>query len=393
VTTAADYLRQTVMNGRGATAKKITEVPERGETLPERFTRVAQLHGSRPALGSQAWSPTYHELLNASQLRAQAIGTLGGEPGDRVAILMRHDVYQAAALLAVLKAGRVIVVLNLTDAVARLRMAIEDAAPSLIIADAANLQLAQTIAEGLCTCSCWDDFAGGSVVAAMPRLECEATAFIVYTSGSAGRPKGVMMNHQQVMHNALRLSSAMELTATDRIALLPSLSGLHGVNNLWCALLRGAQLLPFPVMERGVTGLAEWMLDRGITAFSASTSLFRTFMKSMNGMRLDAVKVIRVGGELVTFDDFFAFRQHFSPDCILVNTLASSEAGNITYQRYCGRDTVPEGAVVVGRPFDGMEIEIRDESGHPVPANEAGEIIVKSHYMSQGSSRPRLARR
>src|SRR5271166_27887 len=302
-----------VMNKRVQTGRRM-EVLAQDETLPDRFKRVARSHTSRAALASETRRPTYGELDAASDLWAQAIAARGGDPGDRVAILMRHDPHQVAVVLAVLKAGRIVVVVNPTDAPARLRLTVEDAAPTLIIADAAHMQLAHEIAQGR-ACACCEDLTLTSVNGSAPRLDPEATAFIVYTSGSAGRPKGVMINHQQIIHNALRLSSAMELTATDRIALLPSLSGLHGVNNLWCALLRGAQLLPFPVMERGVTGLAEWMLDRGITAFSASTSLFRTFMKSMNGMRLDAVKVIRVGGELVTSDDFFAFRQHFSPDC------------------------------------------------------------------------------
>jgi amino acid adenylation domain-containing protein len=365
------------------------EVPIPGETLPDRFARIVQIYGSREALASDTWRPTYGELESGSDRWAQNLGALGGEVRDRVAILMRHDLHQVTALLSSLKAGRIIVVLNPTDSIERLRMAIDDAAPSLILADASNLKLAQEIAQDSSACVCWDHVTATSARTSVcgPRihLDSQAPAFIVYTSGSAGRPKGVMMNHQQVMHNALRLSSAMELTAVDRIALLPSLSGLHGVNNLWCTLLRGAQLLPFPVMERGVTGLADWMVNRKITAFSASTSLFRSFMKSMNrGLRIASVHVVRVGGELVTSDDFFAFQQHFSPDCTLVNTLASSEAGNITYQRYTGRDIVPEGPMAVGRAFDGIEIEIRDQDGRLVAPGGAGEIIVKSHYMSQG---------
>jgi amino acid adenylation domain-containing protein len=361
------------------------EVLAPDETLLDRFERIARSHNFRPALASETWQPTYGELNAASDHWAQAVAALGGDQGDRVAILMRHDPSQVAAVLAVLKAGRIVVVLNATDAPARLRLTVADAAPTLIITDASNLQLGHDIAQGLCACACCDDFTPAGAHVPAPCLDPEATAFIVYTSGSAGRPKGVMMNHQQIIHNALRLSSGMELSTTDRVALLPSLSGLHGVNNLWCALLHGALLLPFPVMERGVTGLAEWMADHEITAFSASTSLFRSFMKSMKpGRRIASVRVVRVGGELVTSDDFAAFQQHFSPDCIMVNTLASSEGGNITYLRLSGRDSVPEGSVAVGRTFDDIEIEITDESGRPVADGEAGEIIVKSRYMSQG---------
>jgi amino acid adenylation domain-containing protein len=372
------------MHKRVQTGRR-SEVLASDETLPDRFERIARAHNFRPALASESWQPTYGELKAASDLWAQAVAAHGGNQGDRVAILMRHDPRQVAAVLAVLKAGRIVVVLNATDAPARLRLTIADAAPALIITDASNTPLGHEIAQGLCACACCDDFKPAGADVPAPRLDPEATAFIVYTSGSAGRPKGVMMNHQQIIHNALRLSSAMALSAADRIALLPSLSGLHGVNNLWCALVHGALLLPFPVMERGVTGLAEWMADHKITAFSASTSLFRSFMRSMKpGRRLASVGVVRVGGELVTSDDFRAFQQHFSPDCILVNTLASSEGGNITYLRLSGRDSVPEGSMAVGHTFDDIEIEITDESGRPAADGEPGEIVVKSRYMSQG---------
>src|SRR2546422_7232377 len=85
------------MNGLGPRSDG-AEVPELGETLPDRFARIAQLHGSQTALASDNWRPTYVELAADSDLGAQALAALGGEAGDRVAILMRHDVYQVAAL-------------------------------------------------------------------------------------------------------------------------------------------------------------------------------------------------------------------------------------------------------------------------------------------------------
>jgi non-ribosomal peptide synthetase component F len=341
------------------------EVLTHDETLPDRFKRAAQSNACRAAVASETSRSTYGELDAASDVWAQAIVGRGGNPGDRVVILMRHDPHQVAAVLAVLKAGRIVVVVNPTDASSRLRLTVEDAAPKLIIADAAHMQLAHEIAQG-CACVRCDDLNLACIDGSTLHLDPEATAFIVYTSGSAGRPKGVMINHKQIAHNAVRLSSAMALSADDRIALLPSLSGLHGVANLWCALLHGALLCPFPVMERGVTGLAEWMMEQEITAFSASTSLFRSFMKSIDpGQRITGVHAVRVGGELVTSDDFLAFQQHFSPDCIFVNTLASSEAGNISYLRFSGHDTVPKGPMAVGRPFDGMASRSETRTGAP----------------------------
>jgi hypothetical protein len=108
-------------------------------------------------------------------------------------------------------------------------------------------------------------------------------------------------------------------------------------------------------------------------------------MKALpDGYRIESVRMIRVGGELVTSDDFKAFRDHFHKDCILLNTLASSEAGNITSLRYATTDQVPEGPLAVGRVFEGIEIAIADQQGKPVAPGEPGQIVVTSPYLSQG---------
>lgn len=361
------------------------DIPRPGESLPDRFARVVQSHHSRAAVASETWNATYGELDAVADLLAHALVARGGQPGDRIALLMRHDTPQIAAMLAVLKAGRIVVVLNPTDAASRLRLVIEDAEPVCVLADQENAALASEVARNFCPTASYDDLARKRASQPKLTIDPEATACIVYTSGSSGRPKGVMMNHHQVMHNALRLSNAMDLDAESRVALLPSLSGLHGVNAGWCALLHGALLFPFPVMERGVTGLVEWMIDHKISAFSASTSLFRSFMKSLKqDQRLDPVRMVRVGGELVTSDDFKSFQEHFSDDAILLNTLASSETGNITFLRYSMTDRVPKGALAVGRAFESMEFTIEDEQGRPVKPGEAGQIVVRSPYMSQG---------
>ena len=354
------------------------------ESLPDRFAHIVQARGSRQALASEAWNPTYQDLNAAADSLACALHNRPGNVGDRIAILMQHDARQVAAMVAVLKAGRTVVVLNPSDAAARLRLILDDAAPALVLTDSTNAALADEISRNFCASEAFDDldvFERWQKITINPQSTC----FIVYTSGSSGRPKGVMMNHHQVMHNALRLSRAMELGVDSRVALLPSLSGLHGVNNAWCSLLHGACLFPFPVMDRGVTGLAEWMTENKISAFSASTSLFRVFMKSLKKWHcIEPVRMVRIGGELVTSEDFNGFCEHFHKDCIFLNTLASSEAGNIASQRYAVSDQAVEGPLAVGRVFEGVEIIIADEDGRPVRHGEAGQIVIKSPYLSQG---------
>ncbi len=76
------------------------------------FEHVAETFGSRTALVSDGWQPTYAELNAVANRLAHTIISHGGAPGDRIAILMQHDAPAIAAMLAVLKTGRIIVALN-----------------------------------------------------------------------------------------------------------------------------------------------------------------------------------------------------------------------------------------------------------------------------------------
>src|SRR5207302_429794 len=128
---------------------------------PSCFERQAVLHPRRTALGSGAWQPTYEELNDTANRLARALLSHGGAPGDRVALLMKHDTPLIAAMLAVLKAGRIVVVLNATDPAARLAKVLNDAEPAIILADATHRGLALRIAGKRCGVLCFEDQLSG----------------------------------------------------------------------------------------------------------------------------------------------------------------------------------------------------------------------------------------
>ena len=91
------------------------------QSLPACFSQVVAAHASRIALVSASWQPSYGELDATANRLAHGLLQHGGIAGDRVALLMRHDVFLFCAMLSVLKAGMTVVVLNPTDPPERLR--------------------------------------------------------------------------------------------------------------------------------------------------------------------------------------------------------------------------------------------------------------------------------
>jgi amino acid adenylation domain-containing protein len=350
------------------------------------FAGVAAAHGGRTALESDLWSPTYAELNATANRLAHALMARHVTPGDRIGILMQHDTPQVAAVLSVLKAGGIFVGLNATDPPARLRDLVRDADPACIIADADCHALAKEIAPRAAMVLAFDHAsAAGSSDNPAVTIDPADPACLFYTSGSTGQPKAVVQTHRQRLRSALTFIKEIRCTSSDRVAILGSLSNGQGNTSVLSALLCGATALPFPVITQGVTGLPDWMIERRITIYISSTSIFRNLVKTIaSDRKFPLVHGVRLASEPVMSDDFRAFQRHFTKDSVLIHTLSSSESGNIAVSRWPHHATVPEGRLPVGLVKEGHEVRIVDESDIPVPPGEIGEIVIRSRYLAAG---------
>lgn len=355
------------------------------QSIPGRWAELVTRQGNRPAVVAGDWQPTYEQLDATTNRFAHTLLSGGGAPGDRVAVLLRHEARLPAAILAVLKAGRVVVVLNPSDPPARMQQVLANANPALLVTDATSRKLAEQLAGLERKVVCWDENSVGPETAPTIPISPDAPAWLLYTSGTTGKPKGVIQTHRNILHNACRLGRGMEITAADRIALLASPSGGQGLATIWCAWAHGAALGLFAVMERGVTGLDAWLQEHQITVLVASASLFRNFLRTLEpAARFPSVRLVRLASEPATTDDFAGFRRHFAPGCILFSSLSSSETGNVLQQRIAWNDTFPAGRLPVGRAAEGIEILLLDDAGQAVPEGHVGELVIRSQYLSPG---------
>jgi len=356
------------------------------DSVPAFLERAARTHRSRRAFGSCAWQPTYEELNAQANALAHALLRHGGQVGDRVAILMDHGSPEVAAVLSVLKVGRIVVVLNPSDPPSRLSYIMHDAEAHLILTDEANRKLAGVVAgkngEILVFDACsLDGIAHDPGIAISP----DDVATLTYTSGSTGAPKAVMQTHRQIVPNLMRQSRGLELVPGDRIAFLTLLSGSHGLIILWCALANGCSLWPYSVGEKSIAGLAGWMTDNKITVFISGPSLFRHFMKTLDdGVQFPSVHVVKLTTEPATSEDFAAFQQRFSEQCVFLNILSASEAGSIATLRLSKGDKVAKGTLPVGRVEEGVEVLLLDADGKEVGPGETGEIVVRGRGLAAG---------
>ncbi|MEW9837733.1 AMP-binding protein [Mesorhizobium marinum] len=355
-------------------------------SLARAFDDAAGIYPERIAVDTGQRQVSFAHVGTAAAGLARRLIASGAAPSDRVAILMAHGAPAIAAVVGVVKAGCVVVGLNCIEPTARLRQLLDDAEPAAIVTDRENACLAGEIAAPGVNIVVFELDDGEQASGSAPSLAGGAdTAALVYTSGSTGRPKGVMKTHRQICRNVSAHSQAMRYSRADRIPLFSSIGTGQGTTVIWCALLNGATLCPYPIRARGFAGLAKWIADLQLTVFVSSASILRSLVGSLDdGVVFNRIRAVRLASEAVTAGDVGLARKHFLPGCEFVHTLSSSETGNIAWARWNASDELPDGRLPVGRVSRDIEVLLLGEDGEPVRPGEIGEIVVKSRYVAAG---------
>ncbi len=360
------------------------------QSIPARFERQARLVPEQLAVADGASSLTYRELNGLSNRIARAVLAARGAGSEPVALLVGNRVPVVAAMLGVLKAGKFYVALDASQPAARTAAILAECRPALLIADGERMEQS----EALCTALEPPRAPLLNLDALEPGLSDEnpglaisgdALAYLVYTSGSMGKPKGVMQDHRYVLHLAMVYTNGGRISATDRLALLYSPSFAGAVRDIYCALLNGAALLSFDVKREGLTGLAGWLREERITVFFAVATMFRHFCRLLTPEdRFPSVRLVELGSEAVHAGEVHLFQRLFSGDCRMVVNLGGSEKSPIC-QFLVSADTRIEGSTVpAGWAAEDVELLLWNPEGRPVPAGAEGEIVVRSRYLSRG---------
>ena len=174
------------------------------QSIPERFEKIVAKYPSRIAIKSKHQSLTYDELNKAANRVAHAILEREGEGNNPVAILMEHGVSVLVTIVGALKAGKIYVPLDPSYPLERLKFMLQDAQANLILTDHRNRVMSAQMAVQECQVMNTEeikiDVAPGSD---RTRVTPDALAYILYTSGSTGQPKGVVDSHRNVLHDTL----------------------------------------------------------------------------------------------------------------------------------------------------------------------------------------------
>jgi len=365
------------------------------QSIPDRFEQMVRRYPERIAVKTKNYTLTYAELNRMANRVARAILARRGEGGEPIALLLEHDAPMVAAILGTFKAGKIFVPLDPSYPQAGLNYLFEDSQAALIVTDNKNLLVAEGLARSVRQLINIDelDSSLSDENIGLP-LSPDTLAYILYTSGSTAQAKGVLQNHRNTLHTIMNYTNAFRVCVYDRLTLLHSCNFSVAIIDVFCALLNGAAVYPFNVRAEGMDHLTDWLVHEEITIYNWNPAAFRSFVGTLTMKdELPKLRLVVLGSEPVISRDAELYKKYFSPQCILVNRLGSTETTNFRLY-FIDRDAQINGTIVpVGYAVEDMEVLLLDGGGERVGFNEVGEIAVKSRDLAVGYWRnPALTR-
>jgi amino acid adenylation domain-containing protein len=344
-------------------------------TVQALFAEQARRAPDRIAVRDADGAYTYRQLDERANRIAHALRARGAGPGSRVGLALHRSADMVAAVLGAMKAGATYVPLDPAFPTARLAFMARDARLTALVTHRGCLEQLPLPEDRALFLD------GGDALAAQPADPPPGSgdpgdvAYVLYTSGSTGQPKGVQISQRALVNFLVGMQELPAVRPEDVLLAVTSLSFDIAGLELLSPLLVGAQVVVAP--QAAVTdgaALREWLARSGATVMQATPATWRMLLAAQwqpaPGLR------VLVGGEAL------------SPD--LARALgASGEVWNL----YGPTETTiwstawrvePEEEISIGRPIANTQVHVVDAGGQLLPVGAAGELVIGGEGLAVG---------
>ncbi|CAJ6294404.1 non-ribosomal peptide synthase [Burkholderia pseudomallei] len=332
----------------------------------------------------------YRALDARANRIAHALAHAGVRAGDRVALHLEPSIGLVAAQLAVLKLGAAYVPVDVGNPPARKAFVAQDSGARLVLGDAA---LDWPAAAGVPQRDLAALLAGpwpSDAPARAPQCGGDTPAYVMYTSGSSGQPKGVLVTHRGIARLAVN-SGYATFDASDRFAFASNPAFDASTFEVWTALLNGASI---GIVKRDdlldLGALAGKLSSIGVTCLFLTTALFNRCV-SFDPAMFARLRCVISGGERA---DPAVYRKvlEAGPPRHLLNAYGPTETTTFAAVWEAEPRTLAAQAAPIGRPIGNTSVYVLDAYGAPVPVGVTGEIHIGGPGVAQGYlNRPALS--
>ena len=346
---------------------------EQGERAPDAVAVVFE--------GS---SLTYRELNARANQVAQHLGLLGVKPRELIGLRMDRCLEMVVALLGILKAGGTYWALEENLPEERIQTLLVAARPGLLLVQRKSCKQYSDLVDKLPAHSP----AGGVIVAAVedllasapeenlfraPASQASDAAYVSFTSGSTGQPKGVVVPHRGVVR-LVQNTNYVSLNAGETLLHLSPLSFDASTFEIWGTLLNGGRVVLMPPGRPTVAEIGEVIRRQGVTTLWLTAGLFHLMVDERLADLLP-LRQLLAGGDVLSPEQVIKARRAL-PGCRIINGYGPTENTTFTccYAVAEERDLTP--SVPIGVPISNTQVYVLDPLLQPVPVGVAGELYA-----------------
>lgn len=337
----------------------------------------AQRHPARPALRDGGWQLSYAELDRLSDIVAGHLHRAGAGPEKIVGLYLPRGAQMLIAMLACFKAGAAYLPLDPQQPPLRLLDILHDAQPCLL------LHLDDLLPAIDLPALSWSAASQGERWSHDAQPEPMQLAYVLYTSGTSGKPKGVQIEHGQLRHYVNQVTEALQLPVAGHYGLVSSLLADLGNTVLYPAWLQGGcvHLLAQDCVT-DAQAFADELVRHPLDVLKIVPSHLEALMGEGSPVAVLPRQVLVLGGEAIS--ERLAAKLAQAPnDCRLYNHYGPTETTvGVLWRRF----DASQGSVgaALDRVIGNNRIYLLDDAGQPLPSGQAGELYIAGASVARG---------
>ena len=357
----------------------------RDKTIADLFMQQVALTPDAIAVVYKEVQLSYRELGERSSRLALHLQCLGVKAETLVGVCLKRSENLVVSLIAILKAGGAYVPLDPAHPQARLSLVIEDSGMDILLASTDTRELLPGDRSGIAVVDVAKPFTSQELqpVTATPATGSNL-AYVMYTSGSTGQPKGVMVEHRNVVNFFAGMDRAIGSDTGVWLAVTSFAFDISVLELLW-TVTRGFTVV---ILGDGDTGeIAEEIVRRQVTHLQMTPSLARMLTMDARGLSaLAGLRKVLLGGEALPSSLVHRIRQVFEGELYNMYGPTETTIWSTTYKIAEVGETVP-----IGRPIANTGVYVVDDTLHPVKQGGPGELWIGGDGVARGYlHRPKL---
>jgi amino acid adenylation domain-containing protein len=340
---------------------------------------------------------TYGELESRANRLAHHLRALGVGPDSIVGLCCDRDADLIVAILGIHKAGAAYVPLDPAHPALRLSQILADGGARVLVAHAAHAEhVLAGFASAPASVSIVRVDADAAAIAARSdaRLPIDTTpanlAYVLFTSGSTGVPKGVAVEHKNLVNYIRGIGPRLALGPGATYAHVSTVSADLGNTSIFPPLATGGVIHLVPqAVATDPDAFADYVAREGIDLLKAAPSHLSALLTAKHPERVLPREIVVLGGEGLTWE-LCERIEALAPGCRILNHYGPTETtiGCLTYPVETGHRVAGTAIAPLGRPLPNMRVYVLDANGQPVPVGVPGE----AHYSGAGIARGYLGR-